>query len=78
MLGLQSLLLGDLQKCLNVGLGTLMWISLLEPRPDQMDKDVPSHLNCSVILSPYREGQKDHYYKLSLPQKKKYQKSHKM
>ena len=35
---------------LDIGLGTLLWVSLLEWGLDLMDPEVPSHLDQSVIL----------------------------
>lgn len=38
------------KSCLNVVLGTLLWVSLLEQGVGQMDPDVPSDLSYPVIL----------------------------
>ena len=38
------------QSCLDVALGTLLWVSLLEKGLEQMDPEGPVSLNNSVIL----------------------------
>jgi len=48
--GLWSLLLGDLQSCLGMVLGTLLRESLLEQGLDQTDPEVPANLSHSVTL----------------------------
>ena len=37
---------------LDVVLGTLLWVSLLEQRLDQVDPEIPSNLNLSMIPDP--------------------------
>lgn len=53
---LWSLFLRVLQSCLDMGLGALLCVSVPEWGLVQMDPDVPSHLNYSMILPDRREG----------------------
>jgi len=39
----------NLTLCLNMGLGPLLWVSLLEPVLDQLDTEVPSHLSPPTV-----------------------------
>ena len=41
--------LGISQSCLDVALGTLLWVSLLGQGMGQMAAEIPSNLKCSVI-----------------------------
>lgn len=41
--------LGIFQSCLDVALGTLLWVFLLEQGLGLRDTEMPSILNCSVI-----------------------------
>ena len=38
------------KPCLDVALGTLLWVSLLEEGLDQMDPEVPAKHSQSVVL----------------------------
>jgi len=42
--------LGMAKSCLDVGLGPLLWVSLLERGLGQRDAEDPAHLNPSVVL----------------------------
>lgn len=46
---LENFLLGDVQQPPDMGLGTLLWVSLPEQRLGQMDPEVSSNLNHSVL-----------------------------
>lgn len=54
--GLWSPLLRDFQSCLDMGLGALLCVSMPEWGLVQMDPDIPSHLNYSMLLLDKRGG----------------------
>ena len=47
---LWGLLLGISQSCLDVALGTLLWVSLLRQALEQRDPEGPVSLSCAVVL----------------------------
>lgn len=47
---LMKMFLEAFKSHLDVVMGTLLWVSLIEQEWDQMDPEVPSNLNHSVVL----------------------------